>query len=94
MGLSNALDGEPSDRSKEGIDMKRLALTISAAALAMVCGGSALAQSTAPVTMQPIPNPPEKAKATRSGKHHAKHHAKAEAKTPEATPDSSAPPAK
>jgi hypothetical protein len=88
------LDGEPSEKSKEGIDMKRLALTISAAALAMVCGGSALAQSTAPVTMQPIPNPPEKAKP--AGKHHARHHAKAAkaAKAPEATTDAAAPPAK
>jgi hypothetical protein len=74
--------------------MKRLALTISAAALAMVCGGSALAQSTAPVTMQPIPNPPETAKAAHGGKHHAKHHAKAAAKAPDATTDAAAPPSK
>ena len=72
--------------------MKLSALTISAAALAVVCGGSALAQATAPVTMQPVPNPPEKP-AMHSGKHHAKHHAKA-AKAPEAKADTATPPAK
>ncbi|MDB5482031.1 MAG: hypothetical protein JWO83_3084 [Caulobacteraceae bacterium] len=56
--------------------MKLSALMISAAALAAVCGGSALAQTTAPATMQPIPNPPETAATAHGhmGKHHAKHH--------------------
>jgi hypothetical protein len=68
-------------------------LTISATALAMAWGGSALAQATsAPVTMQPIPNPPEAAK-MHSAKHHAKHHAKA-AKAADATTDSAAPASK
>jgi hypothetical protein len=57
-------------------NMRLSTLTISAALLALVSGGSALAQATAPVTMQPIPNPPEKATGHAS-KHHAKHHAKA-----------------
>jgi hypothetical protein len=76
--------------------MKLSALTISAAALAMVCGGSALAQATAPVTMQPVPNPPETATphmAKHHAKHHAMHHAKAETKA-DTTADKAAPPAK
>jgi hypothetical protein len=76
--------------------MKLSALTVSAAALALVCGGSALAQATAPVTMQPVPNPPEKAAMTgghmgKHHKHHAMHHAKADktadAKAGPATPE-------
>lgn len=51
--------------------MKLSALAISTAALAMALGGPVLAQ----VTMQPVPNPPEKAKAAV---HKAKHHKKAE----------------
>jgi hypothetical protein len=75
--------------------MKLLALTISAAALAVVCGGSALAQSTAPVTMQPVPNPPEAAKPAHMAKHHARHAKAAKAdKAAEAKTDSAAPPAK
>jgi hypothetical protein len=58
--------------------MKLSALAISAAALAAVYGGSALGQATAPVTMQPIPNPPEKAKPAHMAKHR-KHHASAKA---------------
>jgi hypothetical protein len=72
--------------------MKLSALTISAAALAMVYGGSAIAQASAPVTMQPVPNPPEKASAHAS-KHHAKHHAKAD-KTADSKTDAPAPEAK
>jgi len=71
--------------------MKLSTLTISAALLALVSGGSALAQATAPVTMQPIPNPPEKA--ASHSKHHAKHHAKAE-KTADTKTDTPAPEAK
>jgi hypothetical protein len=62
--------------------MKFLALAITAAALATLGGGSALAQAMSPpVTMQPIPNPPEKMKAHG---HKAKAHKKSEA--PAATP--------
>jgi hypothetical protein len=73
--------------------MKFSALTISAAALALVCGGSALAQATAPVTMQPIPNPPEAAKPAHMAKHH-KHAMHAKAKAADTKTDSAAPPAK
>ena len=73
--------------------MKLSSLTISAAAMAMVYGASALAQTAAPVTMQPIPNPPETAKAGHTGKHHSKHHAKAtKAPKAEEKTDSTAPP--
>lgn len=54
--------------------MKFSALAISVMALATVCGGPVLAQATAPVTMQPVPNPPEKAKAMHA--HKAMHHKK------------------
>jgi hypothetical protein len=52
--------------------MKLTALTVMTA-VAMIAG-AAVAQGSAPVTMQPIPNPPEGA-----AKHHmmAKHHAMA-----------------
>ena len=57
--------------------MKYLALAIMTAALATLGGGSALAQAMSPpVTMQPIPNPPEKMKAHA---HKAKAHKKAAA---------------
>jgi hypothetical protein len=49
--------------------MKFSTLAVTALVVASVAGGSALAQ----VTMQPIPNPPEKMKAEG---HKAKHHHK------------------
>jgi hypothetical protein len=58
--------------------MKLSVLAVTAAIVAALGAGPVLAQSmTASVTMQPIPNPPEKAKAPM---HKAKHHKKAEAK--------------
>lgn len=72
--------------------MKLSALTIAAAALAMVSGGSALAQATsAPVTMQPIPNPPEAAKPAHIGRHHKHHAMHAKAKAADTKTDSAAP---
>lgn len=71
--------------------MKFSALTIAAAALAVVYSGSALAQASAPVTMQPIPNPPETAKPAHMGKHHKHHAMHAKAKAPEAKTDATAP---
>ncbi len=62
--------------------MKRTALVIAAFAVAMASFGPALAD-VAPVTMQPIANPPEKP--TKPHGHMAKHHKKMSAKaTPEA----------
>jgi len=61
--------------------MKFSALAIAAVAAASLCGGSVLAQ-TAPATMQPVPNPPEKA--MKHHAHKAMHHKKADA--PDATP--------
>jgi hypothetical protein len=57
--------------------MKLSALAIAATALLATAlaasGGGALAQATPPVTMQPIPNPPETAKPHgHMGKHHKK----------------------
>jgi hypothetical protein len=77
------------------MNMKFSALTISAAALAVVYGGSALAQASAPVTMQPVPNPPETAKPAHMGKHHKQHamHAKAKADA-KAADTSTTPPTK
>ncbi len=66
--------------------MKFSALGIAAVALATLYGGSVLAQSAAPVTMQPIANPPEKAAKPHAhkGKHHAKPAAKTDAPAPSA----------
>ena len=76
-------------KAKRKINMKLSVLAITAMALTAVCGGPALAQAIAPVTMQPVANPPEKPMAAHGHKgwRHAKHHAKAEAK---AAPDTAA----
>jgi hypothetical protein len=58
--------------------MKFSNLAAAAAAMTALSVGPALAQ-TAPVTMQPIPNPPEKA--AKPHHHKAKHHKKAAAKS-------------
>ena len=51
--------------------MKFSALAISVSALALLGVGPALADAMSPpVTMQPIPNPPEKAKHAKHVKHH------------------------
>lgn len=69
--------------------MKKMAFAAMAvAAVALVSGpvaaqdagtGSGSVATAPPATMQPIPNPPEKASAAhgaKHGTHHAKHHAK------------------
>ena len=62
--------------------MKTTALAIVTLVLTAVGAGPVLAQTMAPpVTMQPIPNPPEKAKAPG---HKAKHHTAAAAKPADA----------
>jgi hypothetical protein len=73
------------------MNMKFSALTTLAAALAVVYSGSALAQASAPVTMQPVPNPPETAKPAHMGKHH-KHAMHAKAKADAKTADTSTAP--
>jgi hypothetical protein len=53
--------------------MKLPAIAVTALAISALVGGTALAQ----VTMQPIPNPPEKSMGHAMGKHHhwhGKHH--------------------
>jgi Spy/CpxP family protein refolding chaperone len=52
--------------------MKLPAIAVATLAVAALVGGTAAAQAT----MQPIPNPPEKAKMHMGGKHHGKgkHH--------------------
>jgi len=70
--------------------MKLSALMITVAAMAALSGGAALADATTPpVTMQPIPNPPEKAMAPKASKHHKSH--KAAAKPAEAKTDATTP---
>lgn len=71
--------------------MKLSALMITVAAMAALSGGAALADATTPpVTMQPIPNPPEKAMPMKTSKHHKSHKA---AKPAEAKTDTAAAPA-
>lgn len=55
---------------------KKLAAYAAMILAAGAVAGSAMAQADAPeATMQPIPNPPEKAAPAHHGKHHmAKHH--------------------
>ena len=67
--------------------MKLTALVIASVAASLAVGGTTLAQTATPaVTMQPIANPPEKAKPTH---HKAKHVKKSEKKTEDAAPASS-----
>jgi hypothetical protein len=56
--------------------MKIAALATTAAAVLMLGVAPVLAQTSPPVTMQPIPNPPEK---PMMHTHKAKHHKKASA---------------
>jgi hypothetical protein len=63
--------------------MKLSVLAVTLAATAFLAS-NALAQMAPAATMQPIPNPPEKAKAHKTS-HKAKHH-KAAAKTTDAAP--------
>jgi hypothetical protein len=64
--------------------MKFPALVVATLAVTALVGGTAAAQ----VTMQPIPNPPEKA--TKSAKHKKSHAKKAETPAP-AADDTAAP---
>ena len=80
--------------------MKLPALAVTAFSVAAFIGGTAAAQTSPPVTMQPIPNPPENGKSTGMTMHHHTHehmhhhvhvHHKASSETPAPADNSAAP---